>query len=99
MALSRYWMKRLENSAKGDLEWFRLKSGQRFFYDPGEVGKELFLHGCNRIRDPYTGEDHGLPEILRTIVEDAADPREVLGRFVSGDPAGMFFDPLALLED
>jgi hypothetical protein len=99
MALSRSWIKRLENSASGDLEWFRLHDGTRFFYHRNEVGTQLFLHGCASIRDRYVeDEDHELPEILRMIVEEARDPREVLERFRSGNVERMFLDPLRLLD-
>jgi hypothetical protein len=99
MALSRSWIKRLENEASSNLAWFRLHDGTRFFYDRDEVGQQLFLHGCASIRDRYTaGEDHELPEILRMIVDEAANPREVLERFRSGNPEGMFFDPMDLLD-
>jgi hypothetical protein len=43
----RGWVKRIERAAKDELESFEVLDGSRYYYDPIEAAKELFLFGID----------------------------------------------------
>jgi hypothetical protein len=88
----RSWIKRLEREARGNLETFELLDGSRYYYDPWETNKRLFLHAY----DMYLGITSPAPEIFHKICE-AKDPEAVLATIAAENP-GEFVDPAALYD-
>ena len=89
-------LRRLEQSLRGTLESFVLEDGTRYYFDPIETYKELFLHAV----DVQLGEAEKWPEppeVYRKMCE-AKDPAAVLERFRPENPQSAFVDPAALFE-
>jgi hypothetical protein len=92
-------MKRLQRVAQGYLEHIELEDGTRYWYDPTEVGIELFKHTTTSLKADYKGEKRPeAPEILKAISQ-AGDRRAAL-ETVFEDPWKVFiaFDLSALIE-
>jgi hypothetical protein len=89
----RYELRRLEQSARDHLDSFLLQDGERYYYDPQEVGISLFIYACDLIREPYQPDEPEPeePPILETI-RNARDPDEVIRRFEGPDPSKQFVD-------
>ena len=89
-------IRRLERDARGSLDSFELLDGGRYFFDPLEVHKELFLcgHDLQLGRVERWAEP---PEIFRKICE-AKDPAAVLERLAPDNPEHAFVDPAALYD-
>jgi hypothetical protein len=86
----RNWIRRLERSAREDLESFVLDDGSRFYYDPVETYKGLFLHAVDvQLGDADKWPEP--PEVYRKMCE-AKDPAAVLERFKPEDPERAFVD-------
>ena len=43
-------MRRLERAARGDLDWLDLRDGSRYYFEPMEAHKALFLEQANGFR-------------------------------------------------
>jgi hypothetical protein len=90
--LNRGSIRRVENQARGFLESFELRNGERYYYSPTEAGISLFLFTCDGIRAPYTDDPPPEePEFIEAL-RQAEDPAGVLARFRSGDGSGSFTD-------
>lgn len=72
----RGWIQRLEHAARGDLASFQLLDGSRYYFEPLEVHKTLFLHTYYL----QLGQSLEPPEILSKMCE-ARDPAAVLAQF------------------
>jgi hypothetical protein len=83
--------RRLRRELEGELESFELRDGSRFYYDAGEVYKEVFLHSME------CGKAEGLsgwpkpPEVYLKMCE-AKDPGAVLERFAPSDKPAWFIE-------
>jgi hypothetical protein len=89
-------LRRLERGLRGTLESFVLEDGTRYYFDPIETYKELFLHAV----DVQLGEAEKWPEppeVYRKMCE-ARDPAAVLERFRPENPQSAFVDPTALFD-
>jgi hypothetical protein len=88
----RGWVKKLEHAARGELESFELLDGSRYYYDPAETNKELFLHAY----DVYMGITSPTPEIYHKICA-AKNPEAALNKIAAERPSE-FIDPAALYD-
>lgn len=81
----------LERMARGHVATFELRDGSRFYYDSGEVYKEVFLHGINCLKADSLSE---WPEPLEVYLKmcEAKDPAAVLERFAPSDKSAWFID-------
>ena len=79
-------VRRLEKAAEGELESFELLDGSRFYYDPMEAAKELFLHGYDCALGCAVSE---VPDIYLAVCK-AKDPAAILERLVPSDKAAWF---------
>jgi hypothetical protein len=82
-------IKKIERASREDLASFELLDGSRYFYDPLEVAKALFLHGLACLTADAASEWPVLPEIYARMLE-ARDPAGVLGRFFPSDELAWF---------
>jgi hypothetical protein len=87
----RSWIKRLEREARGEVESFELRDGSRYWYDPLEVAKGLFLHSIDCGRADTLEDWPESPEVYLKICE-AKDPAGVLERFVPSDKEAWFIE-------
>jgi hypothetical protein len=97
MGVNRSRLRTLQNKAAGDVESFRLKSGQRYFYDRQEAALSIFMYGMDQQGLRAGAEPERLPEFLRVVLYEAENPRAVLETFRTGAPEKMFVDPLDFL--
>jgi hypothetical protein len=74
---------RLERSASGELESFKLTDGSTYFYDRVAAYRELFLYAYDVELGDADKWDQP-PEVLQRICE-AQDPAAVLARFEPKD--------------
>jgi hypothetical protein len=85
-------VKRLERASREDLASFELLDGSRFYYDPIETAKDLFLHSldCGLGRDrSFAGAE--VPEIYLAVCK-AKDPDAVLEQLVPSEKAAWFIE-------
>jgi len=88
----RGWIKRLEHTARGNLESFELLDGSRYYYDPLEAAKELFLFGIDYFKADSASERPEPPPEIYVRACEARDPAAVLERFVPSDKPGWFIE-------
>ena len=92
MSIRRSTIRRLQQALRGSLESFELFDGSRYWYDPQEVHKALFLAAyglqLGRVGEP--------PELYRKLVE-AKDPAAVLER-LEPESNEVFVNPTALFD-
>ena len=61
---------RLQKAMESRVDYIELADGSRYFYEPGEVWSELFLHGSNCLEADYQSEPRPEPpEILKAIAK------------------------------
>jgi hypothetical protein len=83
-------LRRLQRAAEDELENFELLDGSRYYYDPPEAAKEIFLHSLDCGRGcAWPGE--ATPEIYLAVCE-ANDPPAVLERFAPSGREGWFIE-------
>jgi hypothetical protein len=89
-------LKRIERALRGTLDGFVLEDGTRYYFDPTETYKEMFLHAYDlQLGDAEKWPEP--PEVYRKIAE-AKDPAAVLERFRPENPQSALFDPAALFD-
>ena len=81
MSIKRSTIRRLQQALRGNLESFELLDGTRFYYNPQEVHKQLFLAAY----DLALGKEPEPPAIYQKICE-AKDPAAVLERLKPESP-------------
>lgn len=91
-------LKRLESVVRGNLEYFELLGGSRFYYDAGEVYKEVFLHGIACLTADSVAERPEPPEVYHRLTE-AKDPAAVLERLTSAEVVEFPYEVDALLNE
>jgi hypothetical protein len=92
-------LRRLQRAAQVQLEYIELEDGTRYWYDPAEVGTEVFMHGVDSLQADFAGEPRpGPPEIMVAIAR-ARDRRTAL-EAVFEEPWKAFiaFDLCVLIE-
>jgi hypothetical protein len=82
-------IRRLERSASGEMESFKLRDGTTYFYDRAATYRELYLFCYDMELATESDVLPQPPEILERITE-AQDPSEVVERFKPRDPVGGF---------
>jgi hypothetical protein len=80
-------VRRLREALRGNLESFELEGGSRYYYDPQEIHKELFLFAY----DLQLGQVGEPPEFYRMLTR-AKDPERVLERLEPENPERAFLN-------
>ena len=77
----RNWVKKLEHTARGNLESFELLDGSRYYHNP--QSPKLFLHwsACLRAGNPEKWPEP--PEAVRKVTQ-GKDPRAALKSIMGG---------------
>jgi len=71
-----------------------LRDGSRYYFDRQQAALAIFMYAFEKtLRE----EEPRVPEFIRVVLEEAANPRAVLETFRTGDPSKMFCDPVDLL--
>jgi len=84
-------LKRLERSATGELDSFKLRDGSVFYYNRTETYAALYLFCYDMELATESDVLPQPPEILHKMCQ-AEDPAEVLERFKPTNPQGAFVD-------
>ena len=82
-------LRRLEAAVRGTLDHIELADGSRYWYDPAETAKELFLYSCDCARAGRVADRTEPPEILRAVA-GARDRRAALERVAPDSPLSFF---------
>jgi hypothetical protein len=82
-------LKRLEQAARGSLEYIELEDGSLFWFDHVEAGKALFLFGVDCGRADYVAERPEPPEIVEALVR--AKDRRAAFETLYGDAIALWF--------
>jgi hypothetical protein len=94
MGVNRSRVRALQKKANGQVESLPLRDGSRYYFDRQQAALAIFMYAFEKtLRE----EEPRLPEFIRVVLEEAANPRAVLERFRTGDPSKMFCDPVDLL--
>jgi hypothetical protein len=94
MGVNRSRVRALQNKANGQVESLPLRDGSLYYFDRQQAALAIFMYAFEKtLRE----EEPRVPEFIRVVLEEAANPRAVLQTFRSGDPSKMFCDPLDLL--
>src|SRR5919199_1623203 len=99
MGRIRNLLRRLEKSAEGSADYFELADGSRHWFDPGQVGMDIFMHGSESIRAGFRDEGRPEPpEILRALTR-AKDRRAAVEKlYPKGSTPFMVYDVDTLVE-
>jgi len=90
-------LRRLEKNMRGQLGYFELADGTRYYFDPQGVFRHTFIYFANSLRTDYKREPRPEPpEILRAIA-NAKDRGEALA-LVMGDYSHLPIDQEALIQ-
>jgi hypothetical protein len=93
----RGWLKRLEHTARGELESFELLDGSRYYHNPQSA--RLFLHWAECLRAGNPDKWPEPPDAVRKVTE-AKDPRAALESISGGGTWGTFpYDLEALVTE
>lgn len=88
-------LRRLENSARGELDWIELEDGSRCYYGP--VSARVFLHSLECLRAQSAGATtFPEPPVVRATAR-AKDRRAVFDRVYSGGFGLLPYDRDALI--
>lgn len=94
MGVNRSRVRALQNKANGQVESFALRDGSRYYFDRHQAALAIFMYAFDKtLRE----EEPRVPEFIRVVLEEAANPGAVLQTFRTGDPSKMFCDPVDLL--
>ena len=94
MDVNRSRVRALHKKANGQVESLPLRDGSRCYFDRQQAALAIFMYGFEKtLRE----EEPRVPEFIRVVLEEAANPRAVLQTFRTGDPSKMFCDPVDLL--
>jgi len=88
-------LKRLERTARGELESFELLDGSRYYHNPQTL--ELFLHWVECVTAGNPDKWPEPPEAVRKVTE-AKDPEAALER-ISGGAEWIPYDRVALIRE
>ena len=82
-------MRRLEAAVRGTLDHIELADGSRYWYDPAETAKALYLYSCDCARAGRVADRPEPPEILHAVA-GARDRRAALDRVAPDSPLSFF---------
>jgi hypothetical protein len=91
-------LKRLERTAKGELESFELLNGSRYYYD--RASPELFMHWCECMKAGSAHNWPPAPELVRKLRE-AKNPKAALEQIYPQGPSSFYslvYDPQILVD-
>jgi hypothetical protein len=71
-------LRRLEKAMRGKLDSFALSAGGRFYFEPMETYKELFLYWSDSLRAVADGEERPEPPGVLEAVAGARDREKAL---------------------
>jgi hypothetical protein len=94
MGVNRSRVRALQNKANGQVESLPLTDGSRYYFDRQQAALAIFMYAFDKT---LRKEEPRVPEFIRVLLEEAANPRAVLQTFRTGDPSKMFCDPVDLL--
>ncbi len=91
-------LRRLRREMRGEMESFALVGGARYYYEPMEVYKAVFLHGVKCVTADSLEEWPEPPEVYQKLTE-ARDPEAVLERLTSAEAIEFPYDREALVSE
>jgi len=92
-------LRRLEKTMRGLLGCIELADGSRYFYEPGEVWREVFRHGSRCLTSDYRGEPRPKPPKILQAITKAKNRRAAVEQFIaSGSHPFMAYEMEALVE-
>jgi hypothetical protein len=77
-------LRRLEKLARGGLDSFVLRDGQRFFFDKNEAFGQAFLFFSDSMRADHSGEARPDPPPILEAISNARDREDALHRALGG---------------
>jgi hypothetical protein len=80
-------LRRLERVMRGQLSYFELADGSRYFYEPEKAWTELFLHGSKCLEADHRSAQRPEPPAILEAVARAKDRRGAVERILAQDPA------------
>jgi hypothetical protein len=89
---------RLRREMRGELESFELLDGSRYYYEPMEAHKAVFLHGLRCMTADSSEGWPAPPEVYLKMCE-ARDPEAVLERLTSAEIVEFPYDREALVSE
>jgi hypothetical protein len=92
-------LRRLQQATEGELESFELLDESRYYFEPEETYKALFLHWCNCIGESAHNWPEP-PELLRKLAQ-AKDPERALDAvgIANGRHGFLVYDPEVLVNE
>ncbi len=75
---------RLQKTMQGNLDYFELRDGSRYYFDPEEASKVTFLYFAESMDADYRREVRPEPPELLKAVGNARDRRSALDRVMDG---------------
>ena len=87
MGVNRSRVRALHKKANGQVESFALRDRSRYYFDRQQAALAIFMYAFEKT---LCKEEPRVPEFIRVVLEEAANPRAVLQTFRSGDPSKMF---------
>ena len=94
MGVNRSRVRALQNKANRQVESLPLRDRSRYYFDRQQAALAIFMYAFEKtLRE----EEPRVPEFIRVVHEEAANPQAVLQTFRTGDPSKMFCDPVDLL--
>ena len=94
MGVNRSRVRALQSKANRQVGSLPSLNGSGYYFDRQQAALAIFMYAFEKtLRE----EEPRVPEFIRVVLEEAANPRTVLQTFRSGDPSKMFCDPLDLL--
>jgi hypothetical protein len=92
-------LRRLQKAAQGHLECLELEDGGRYWYNPAEVGTEVFMHGVNSLHADFEGKPRpDPPEILQAIARARDRCQAVERLYPRGSYTLMAYNVEALID-
>ncbi len=77
-------IRRLERTARGHLSWFELASGTRYYFDPMQAARAVYLYYCAAGRADCDREPRPEPPDVLKAVANAKDRRQALSAVMAG---------------
>ncbi len=75
---------RLQKTMQGNLDYFELRDGSRYYFDPEEASKVTFLYFAESMDADYRREPRPDPPAVLKAVAGARDRSEALNRVMDG---------------
>jgi hypothetical protein len=90
---------RLKKAMEGHADSIELTDGSRYFFEPGEVWKELFRHGSDSLRADYRSDPRPAPPEILLAVARAKERRGAVEKlYAPGTHPFIAYETEALIE-